>query len=54
MRVFCRDGDRVIVTMSAGNLSVTQNVQSLLELAVRNDAQALGLWTAKSLFEVAG
>jgi len=53
MRVFCREDDRVIVTMSAGNLSITQNVLSTLELAARNDPQALGLWTATSLFEVA-
>ncbi len=53
MRVFCRDDDRVIVTMSAGNLSITQNVLSLLDLGARNDAQALGLWTATSMFEVA-
>jgi putative proteasome-type protease len=53
MRVFCREDDRVIVTMSAGNLSITQNVLSTLELAARNDPQAMGIWTATSLFEVA-
>jgi putative proteasome-type protease len=53
MRVFCREEDRVIVTLSAGNLSMTQNVLSSLELAARNDPQALGLWTATSMFEVA-
>ena len=53
MRVFCREDDRVIVTLSAGNLSITQNVLSTLELAARNDPQTLGLWTATSLFEVA-
>ena len=53
MRVFCREDDRVIVTLSAGNLSITQNVVSMLELAARNDPQSLGLWTATSLFEVA-
>ena len=53
MRVFSKDGDRVIVTLSAGNLSVTQNAQSLLELKVRNDPQHLNIWTAKSLFEIA-
>ena len=54
MRVFALDGDRVIVTLSAGNLSVTQNALSLLELRARNDPSALSLWNAKSLFEVAG
>jgi putative proteasome-type protease len=53
MRVFAREGDRVIVTLSAGNLSLTQNVLSTLELAARNDPQALGLWTATSMFEIA-
>jgi putative proteasome-type protease len=54
MRVFSKDGDRMIVTLSAGNLSVTQNAQSLLELRARNDPQNLNIWNAKSLFEVAG
>jgi len=54
MRVFAQEGSRVIVTLSAGNLSVTQNALSLLELRVRNDPAALGLWNARSLFEVAG
>jgi putative proteasome-type protease len=54
MRVFSKEGDRVIVTLSAGNLSVTQNAQSLLELRARNDPQNLNIWNAKSLFEVAG
>ena len=53
MRVFCKEDDRVIVTMSAGNLSITQNVLSTLELAARSDPQALGIWTATSMFEVA-
>jgi putative proteasome-type protease len=54
MRVFNKDGDRVIVTLSAGNLSVTQNAQSLLDLRARNDPKGLNIWNAKSLFEVAG
>lgn len=53
MRVFAREGDRVIVTLSAGNLSITQNALSMLELSERNDPQALGMWTATSMFEVA-
>jgi putative proteasome-type protease len=54
MRVFSKDGERVIVTLSAGNLSVTQNALSLLELRARNDPQAPSLWNVSSLFEVAG
>ena len=53
MRVFAREGDRVIVTLSAGNLSITQNVLSMLELTARNDPQSLGVWTASSMFEIA-
>ena len=53
MRVFAREDDRVIVTLSAGNLSITQNVLSTLELTARNDPQALGVWTATSMFEIA-
>lgn len=53
MRVICREGDRVIVTLSAGNLSMTQNALSMLELAARNDPNALGILTATSMFEVA-
>jgi putative proteasome-type protease len=54
MRVFSKDGDRVVVTLSAGNLSVTQNAQSLLELKARNEPHNLNLWNATSLFEIAG
>ena len=54
MRVFNKDGDRVIVTLSAGNLSVTQNAQSLLELKARNEPHNPNMWNAKSLFEIAG
>lgn len=54
MRVFSRDGDRVIVTLSAGNLSVTQNALSLLDLRARQEPAVLNVWNAKSMFEVAG
>ena len=54
MRVFAKDGDRVIVTLSAGNLSVSQNALSLLDLHARNDPQAPSLWNVNSMFEVAG
>jgi putative proteasome-type protease len=54
MRVFAKEGERVIVTLSAGNLSVTQNALSLLELRARNDPGAPSHWNVKSLFEVAG
>lgn len=52
MRVFAQDGDRVIVTLSAGNLSVTQNALNLLEHRARH-GDAPGLYGAMSMFEVA-
>jgi predicted proteasome-type protease len=35
MRTFVEEGSRVIVTLSSGNLSVTQNALSLLEQRIR-------------------
>ncbi|TDK27360.1 peptidase [Luteimonas aestuarii] len=52
MRVFAIDGDRVIVTLSAGNLSVTQNALNLLEHRA-NHGDGVGLYKAQSMFEVA-
>ena len=37
MRVFTRDGDRVVVTLSSGNLSITQNALSILEQRARKE-----------------
>jgi putative proteasome-type protease len=53
MRVFARDGDRVIVTLSSGNLSITQNALSVLEQRARNAEGEVTLWNATSLFDVA-
>jgi putative proteasome-type protease len=53
MRVFAREGHRVIVTLSSGNLSITQNALSLLEQRVRYGDGALHLWNAASMFDVA-
>ncbi|MEZ0472767.1 peptidase [Luteimonas salinilitoris] len=53
MRVFANDGERVIVTLSAGNLSVTQNALNLLDHRATHDASQPGLMNAKSMFEVA-
>lgn len=52
MRVFAIDGDRVIVTLSAGNLSLTQNTLNLLEHRA-NHGDGAGLYNARSMFEVA-
>jgi putative proteasome-type protease len=52
MRVFHREGDRTIVVMSAGNLSVTQNTLSILELRERNGLEPT-IWNAISMFDIA-
>lgn len=52
MRVFAVDGDRVIVTLSAGNLSLTQNTLNLIEYRA-NHGGGTGLYDASSMFEVA-
>lgn len=53
MRVFERTGDRVLVVLSAGNLSVTQNALSMLELNARSRPEAPSLWSVTSMFEAA-
>ena len=55
MTVFERPGDRVIVLLSSGNLAGTQAVISVLKQ--RGDApagQAASIWTARTMFDVAG
>ncbi|RCS59931.1 peptidase [Parvibium lacunae] len=52
MKVYHQDGDRTIVVMSAGNLSVTQNALSILELRERN-ALVPTLFNAISMFDIA-
>ncbi|TMH59833.1 MAG: peptidase [Betaproteobacteria bacterium] len=53
MRVFAREGHRVIVTLSSGNLSITQNALSLLEQRARGGDNGPHLWNAASMFDVA-
>ena len=53
MKVFERPGDRVLVMMSAGNLSVSQNVVNQLELSGRRTDGTLTIWSAQSMVEVA-
>ena len=53
MRVFARDGERVVVTLSAGNLSVTQNALGLLEYQSKRDPGRPSFWNASSMYEVA-
>ena len=53
MRVFSREGHRVIVTLSSGNLSITQNALSLLEQRARGGDGEHHLWNASSMFDIA-
>ena len=52
MRVFSRDGDRVIVALSSGNLSLTQNALTVLEQRARTGDGAHHLWNATSMFDI--
>ena len=53
MRVFARDGDRIIVALSSGNLSLTQNALSILEQRARAADGEVHLWNATSMFDIA-
>jgi len=53
MKVFAQEGNRVIVTMSSGNLSITQNALNILELKSRGGDNQMHLWNAESMFDVA-
>jgi putative proteasome-type protease len=53
MRVFSQDGERVIVTLSSGNLSISQNAINILEQNARIDDGNPNLWNAQSMFDIA-
>lgn len=53
MKVFAREGERVITTLSSGNLSITQNALNLLEQRNRAGEDRRTLWNAESMFDVA-
>ena len=53
MRTFVRPGERVIVMLSSGNLSITQNAINTLEQRARAAEGPLTMWNATSMFEVA-
>ncbi|MDQ6620740.1 MAG: peptidase, partial [Pseudomonadota bacterium] len=40
MRMFVREGERVIVALSSGNLSITQNAVNMLERRMKAQADA--------------
>jgi putative proteasome-type protease len=53
MKVFCRDGDRVIVILCSGNLSITQSAINLLDEDRRDPGSKRSLYDAHSMYEVA-
>jgi putative proteasome-type protease len=53
MNVFAHENDRVIVTLSSGNLSITQNTVNLVEQRSRAPDGLSNIWKAMSMFDVA-
>ena len=53
MYVFTKDGDRVIVMLTAGNLSITQSAIKLLEEHARRQNQPQTIMSAESMYDVA-
>ncbi|MDH4151125.1 MAG: proteasome-type protease [Betaproteobacteria bacterium] len=53
MKVFSRDGDRVIVILCSGNLSITQSAINLLDEDRREPGSKRSLYDANSMYEVA-
>jgi putative proteasome-type protease len=53
LRVFAREGNRVVVTLSSGNLSMTQSALNILEQRARSGDSQLQLWNAPSMFDIA-
>ncbi|MEO6623812.1 MAG: proteasome-type protease [Burkholderiaceae bacterium] len=56
MIVYEQPGDRVMVLLSAGNLSISQSVREILQieqLKERVDSEPITIWNAKSMFDAA-
>jgi len=53
LRVFVREGDRVVVTLSSGNLSMTQSALNILEQRTRSGDSQMQMWNAPSMFDIA-
>src|ERR1700712_4265308 len=56
MIVYERPGDRFMVLLSAGNLSISQSVREILQveqLKEREEGEAVTIWNAKSMFDAA-
>jgi len=52
MRTFVNPGERAIVILSSGNLSITQNAINLLDQHSRHSEQR-NIWNVESMFDVA-
>jgi putative proteasome-type protease len=52
MRTYSKEGERQIVTMSSGNLSITQSAINLLEQRATDD-NVPNIWNAQTMFEIA-
>ena len=54
MMVYERPGDRFMVLLSAGNLSISQSVRELLQTAqIPDEPEPLTIWNVQSMFDAA-
>ena len=56
MLIYERPGDRFMVMLSAGNLSISQSVREILQTEAIRDPESgdpVTIWTAKSMFDAA-
>src|SRR5512134_2072658 len=53
MRIYAQDGARVIVALSSGNLSITQNALSMMDQRIHGGDGHLHFMNAPSMFDVA-
>ncbi len=56
MIVYEKPGDRFMVLLSAGNLSISQSVREILQIEQikeAGDAEGITIWNAKSMFDAA-
>ena len=56
MIIYERTGDRFMVLLSAGNLSISQSVREILQIEQLKDSEygeAITIWNAKSMFDAA-
>ncbi|MFX4717654.1 proteasome-type protease, partial [Acinetobacter baumannii] len=54
--IYEKTGDRFMVLLSAGNLSISQSVREILQTTQvkdRDDAEGITIWNAKSMFDAA-